>query len=324
MFVKGHIKLELSLVSSILNYASYKELVNYICVQTHKEFITDEYVCFKDLNNLAFFTESDWNKSMDKLVLMGLACKNGSKYVTKTKLHSWKEFATINSKESLKLNGFILFDVYQLMRLKENEDLKDLIYLTLHKSVIRGKSMSRKFVQLVTGLSSQCQKNIEKKHQGVFVEVNEHHIPVGDTEIENKKVGEIPVLRGFVSPKRMDCIKTPVKKSNCNIIQLGNIVKVKNVFLSYYKPNQGSFSKRVSNINQLNNFSLENEVVAWDSLDMTVDSSEDGKTNKRDGIISYKDSSYYVMKDIKNYNFDNVAQIDANGCFTNFRMNLNR
>jgi len=317
------IKLELPVVASIMNFAGYKGLLNYLSLETYKKVVKDEYLNFKKVSDYSFIkSESQWIKFMDKLVDMDLAAKNGKYYVTKRKLKGWRTFSEKNTPQCMKLNGYIIFNMSDLYNMRNEENIKDFIYLSLVENVIKGKSISRKFIKDITGVSSNIQRKIEKKYKDNVVFSIEHHVPISDREQSEGMVNGIPVFKGAISPKHMYCTKTKKEKSNCEVIQLGNKLKIKKLNISYFVSKKVNVSKKKS---KLLNDSFKNEKVEdWDNFDMVLDTSIEGKSNKFRGILSINDPRYISWKDFKHYDYENVAVLTGNGALTDVRSILNQ
>jgi hypothetical protein len=295
---KDKLRLDLSLVSSVMNHAGYKGLLNYMSLEVYKRAIKDEYVNFQKIKDFSFIKdEKTWYHFMDKLVEMKLAVKNGSSYITKSKKKEWKKFLFENHKHCSKFNGFLHFDMSILHKIYKDNDInemKDLIYLTIVDKGIIGNSTSRAFRESLTGVSPKSQKQIEKRQLGKLVDVSEHHIPVYHLETKDNKVGDIPVFNGVTSTKHMVCHKSTNKKSNCKVIQLGNKLKVKDLNFCSFEYPKTQFQKPKSNLDNLNNHSSKKgEVQDWESFDMVYDLTNDSKTIKARGIVSAPNDTRY-------------------------------
>lgn len=321
---KDQIKVDLALVSSIMNYAGYKGLLNYLSLETYKKVIKDEYVNYSKFQQYSFLPESQWGKFMDKLVEMKIAVKNGSSYITRTKLKNWRDYALDNQKQCLKFNGYLVFNMAELYKRREDKDIKDIIYLGIIKSVTGGKSMSRGFIKSLTGVAETSQRRIEKRQEGNLIEVSDHHIPVGDTEFINNKLGDIPVFNGYVDAKSMTCNKTSKKKSNCKVVQLGNKLKIKDLRIIEFIRKKNRFNKVKSNLDHLNESPKADEVQDWDGLNMVIDTSKDSSSNKFRGVLSSKDTRYTSWKDFKHYDYENVKVLDEDGNIADLRDILNQ
>jgi hypothetical protein len=321
MLEKDQVKLDLSLVSSIMNFAGYKGLLGYLSVETYKQVEKDEYLDFHKISQFSFEeTKENWEEIMDKLVEMKLATKNGQKYITRRKLKDWKVFSSENTNFSNKFNGYIIFNMTELYKCKNNkENLKDLLYLSIHENVIRGKSISRNFIKDLTGIGKNYQKTIEKKYEGTLVEVVDHHIPLNDKE---QKLSNKPVFNGVISPKHLFCTKTSKKKSNCKVIQLGNKVKIKKLNLSTFKSKK--VKSKIIKSKFLNESFTNNEVQDWENFDMVIDTSKESKSNKFKGVLSVNDKRSISWKDFYHYDYENVAVITGNGTFSDIRSSLNQ
>jgi hypothetical protein len=322
---KDKIRLDLSLVSSILNHAGYKGLLNYLSLETYKKVKKDEYVNFDAMGEYAFIkSEKDWISSMDTLVEMKLAVKKGNYYISRSKKKEWRQFQEQFIKQSKKFNGFIHFDMTEIYIHKENPELTDLLYLSIHQQVIRGKSISRGFIKDLTGVGKTLQRTIEDRQDGRYLEKIEHHIPVGYGEEYKDKVGDIPTFNGRFNPKHLKCHKTNKSKSNCKVIQLGNKVKIKDLRICEFEFPKNSFKKVKSNLDCLNDSSMQSEEVQdWNNLNMVLDTSEKSKSNKFRGMLSTKDNRYMSWKDFKNYDYDKVNVLSEDGTLLQLRDTLN-
>lgn len=324
MLEKDKQNVDLKVVSSILNYTGYKGLLNYLSVQTYKSLVKDEYVNFSKIKEFSFIKdEKTWIHFMDKLVEMNLAVKNGNSYITKTKLKTFWSFLNEKQKNCKKFNGSIVFDMFQLYRFREDKNIKDIIYLGILGSVIKGRSISRKFIKDLTGVSPETQKRIEKRCSEEYIDdIVTHHIPVSCDEIKNKKVNNIPVFRGYFDQQNMQCSKSSNKKiNNCDVIQLGNKVKVSTKIDFCYFNKDKKFEKPNSDINNLNN--PDGEVQNWESISMVLDTSESSKTNKLRGIVSTNDKRYKSWKDFNSYDYHSVKILNEKGV-EDFRSLLNK
>jgi hypothetical protein len=320
MLEADQIKLDLTLVSSIMNYAGYEGLLNYLSIETYKKNIKDEYLDFSKFEPYSFFNQKKWECSMDRLVEMSLVVKNKDHYISRKKNKDWFHFCENKTPMSNSLNGFIVFNLTELYKKRQDKHLKDYIYLSLVENVLKGKSYSRNFIKKITGIKPQQQRAIEDRHKGTIVlEVQKHHIPVNDNEIKNKKVRDIPVFNGVVSPKHMVCHKTSKNNSNCNVIQLGNKLKIKDQHISYFQIKK-TFKKSKS----LNDELKSSEVQDWEDFDMVLDTSKKARSNKFKGILSVKDTRRMSWKDFHHYDYDRVGVISENGTLVPLRTLLNQ
>jgi hypothetical protein len=202
---KNNIKLKLSVVSSIMNECGYKGLLTYISVETYKKIVKDEYVNFSMLKEISFIeNENEWIHFMDKLVSMKLAIKNGSYYITRRKIKDWEIWVNDNCKISTKFNGNILINLTEFYKLKNNQNIKDFIYISLIDSVLTGKSISRRFLFELTGVKNKEQRKIEKR-QTNLITPKSYIIPVSKKDpLINK-----PVFNGYLN----------IEKGKCKIIK---------------------------------------------------------------------------------------------------------
>jgi len=320
---KDIVKVDLSLVSSVLHHAGMNGLLNYLSVQTYKRIINSGYVNFEKFSDYSFInSEAEWISSMDKLVEMGLAIKNGEQYTTKTNKKNWYKFVDENQKFCKRFNGFIHFDLSELYIIKDNDDLHDIIYLGIRDKVIGSKSISRRFIRELTGYTVYKQKKVEKELDGRYLEMEEHFIPLSDNEVKDNKLGDIPVFKGRFIPKEMVCVRS--KKSNCKVAQLGNRVKVKNVRVCSFERKKQSFNKPKSNLDSLNKPSYEaGEIQDWESFSMVIDTSGSSKSNKFRGILSTEDYRYTSWKDFKSYDIHKVCVLKEDGSLEDLRNIIN-
>jgi len=65
---KDKLRLNISLVSCILNKCGYKGLLSYISLETYKNVNHDEYVNFEMLNRFALVSKADFEHHVQKLV----------------------------------------------------------------------------------------------------------------------------------------------------------------------------------------------------------------------------------------------------------------
>jgi len=306
---KDQIQLDLPVVASILHYAGYNGLLSYLALETHKRVLKDEYLSFEKSEKTRFLeNKEDWELYSQKLVDMGLAVKNGSHFITKSKMTSWKGWCEANFPNVLSLNGSIVFEMTELYKMKNNEELRDILYLSIIENINKGKSMSRSFIFKFTGLSSEKQKKLEDRYEGKYLTKETHHIPLNDKE---QKETDKPLFNGVVSPKEMICVKTNRKKSNCKVIQLGNKVKIKKLKVSNF------VYKKISKAS--NNVKKVAEVQDWENFDMVIDCSTEATSSKFRGILSTKDTRKISWKDFKHYDYDNVKVFDQHGNLTSFR-----
>ena len=315
MLETDQIKIDLNVVSSIMNFAGYQGLLNYLSIETYKKVVKDEYVNCTNLAQFSFLDEETWIKHMDLLVEMELATKNGSKYITRRKLKNWHGFANEKTPDSLTLNGSIVFNMTEIY--KKKNDLKDLLYLSLVENIMKGRSISRSFITKLTGFNKYAQRSIEERYNGTLVEKVTHHMPVTDSEQTINKLEKMPVFYGVISPKHMYCTKTSKDKSNCKVIQQGNKLKIKKLNLSYFVKSKSVKSKRS------NDFLKGKEVWDWDNFDMVLDTSSESKSNKFRGMLSTADPRKMSWKDFYRYNYNNVGVISDDGSFCNIRSILN-
>jgi hypothetical protein len=181
------LRLDLSLVSSILNHAGFQGLLNYISLETYKKLVRDEYVNYTKFQAYSFMDEKSWVTHMEKLVEMKLAVKTSDHYITRSKLKDWKQFINANMDYCLKFNGYLVFDVAELYKMKDVTNLKDLIFLSIVREVIKGKSISRKFIRQLTGCDIALQKRIEERNEEIVEKIS-HHVPL--KEYEGKKIDQ--------------------------------------------------------------------------------------------------------------------------------------
>jgi hypothetical protein len=321
--LKEEIRLPLMVVSSIMNNGGYKALLNYLSMQCYKANVNDEYLNYEKFKDYSFFNEREWIKYMDKLCDINLATKNGSHYVTKTKYKQWRVFADKYAKRSLKFKGTMIYDMALLYKKrKTGSALKDLVYTDLRNSVIKNKSISRRWIHDLTGFDSKTQKRIEID-LGLIPQ--EHYLPVSSNEVKNNKVGKIPTFDGYLDHTTMSCFKTQNKsnKSNCRVIQLGNKLNTKCTF-SYLHVDKNQYKKRTKgNLSTLNiSPKLDEEVKDWYDYDILIDSSSSGVTKR--GIISSGDKKYKSRQKLKSVGYDCVSVIDENGELKNIRNLLSK
>lgn len=313
----NQIRLDLSTVSSILNHADYKSLLCYLSIETYKKVVKDEYIGFDMFSPYNFLNKKeDWEKSMDKLVSMNLAVRNGDFFITRRKLKDWRVFCNENTPSSLKLNGYIIFDMTLLYRYRGKRDLRDLLYLSLINSVGKGKSISRGFIKTLTGINKHTQRVIEREYEGVFIETHQYHLPIQ----ENESMEGIPTFSGTFNPSTMSFKKD--KKGNCKIAQLGNKIKIKNLIITKFQ-NKKLKSKIESALDPVNK-SSDGEVHDWEDLRMVLDTSTDGKSLELRGILNTNDPRAKSWKDFKNYQYHKVSVLSPKGELTNLRSLLSK
>jgi len=326
MIEKDQLKLEVRLVSSILNYAGHKGLLTYLSSEVYKKLIKDEYINYNKISQYSFSKhEKEWNHFMDKLVEMDLAVKNGSSYITRTKKKDWSEFCDKETSKCNKFNGHIIFNMTELYKARKRDDIKDLIYLSIRHSVIGEKSISRQFIKELTGVDKNTQRKIEQRQNETHCDVIEHHIPISYKEHKNGKVGDIPVFTGHVERNSMTCFKSKKKKSNCDVIQLGSKVKVKNLNLCHFLKNKKYINySSTNNLSSLNKSSTKDGEVQHQNVELTLDTSGSYKSYKRDGYISTKDYKKQTWSYFKNSRFHKVAVLDNKGNLSDLRSCLNK
>lgn len=318
---KTFIKVDLSVVSSIMHFAGHEGLLCYLSLETYKTFKKDEYLTHDMLGEFGFIKlDSSWTRHMNLLVDMKLATRNGDHFITRRKLKDWRVFASQTTPQSLEFNGYIYFNMSQLYRRRnECKNLRDLIYLSLVDNLARGKSISRPFIRKLTGISKFVQRNIEKKYNDIYIQKREHHIPLSDKEVDKQNT---PVFHGQFRPNELKCGKSLKSKSNCKVIQLGNKLKIKDLNISYFK-NKKVKSKSMSPSKNPNKSLPNDEVCDWEKFDMVFDESDDSKSNKFKGILSVNDPRKMSWKDFNHYDYDTVKVLSKKGCFENLRNILN-
>lgn len=318
---KEEVRLPLMIVSSIMNNGGYKALLNYLSMQCYKTNIKDEYLNYEKFKDYSFLNEKEWIKYMDKLCDIKLAVKNGSCYTTRSKYKTWRLFADKYNKKCLKFKGTMVYNMTKLYRKKRHIDLKDLLYSDLRNSVIKNKSISRRWIQDLTGFDHKAQKRFERENSN---SVETHYLPVSSEEVTDSKVGKIPVFDGYLDHTSVSCFRTlnKSKKSNCRVIQLGNKVTTKSSF-SFLHVDKNQFSKKVGgNLSNLNKSpKVDDKSKEWFDYDMLVDSCSSSVTKR--GIISSRDTKYKSRQKLKSVGYDNVSVIGENGESDNIRNLLN-
>ena len=309
-----------------MNNGGYKALLNYLSMQSYKTLIKDEYLDFAKFKDYSFLKENEWVHFMDKLCYLKLATKNGTHYTTRSKFKEWREFADVNSKQSLKFNGSIEYDMSLLYKYRFTDSLRDIIYIDLRNTVVKNKSISRKWITDLTGLSSKIQRSIENDNEGDFdIEVIEHHIPVSSKDIKNGKVGNIPTFNGFLDHSNMSCFKTTsekMKQSNCRVVQLGNRIITKSFFSRLHIDKTQYKQKLKSNLSNVNMSSTKNdEVKDWFDYDILIDLSPDSIT--KNGILSCNSTKMKYRKKLSSFEYDNISVINSKGSLMNMRSQLN-
>lgn len=323
---KDKIRVPISVVSSIMNNGGYKALLNYLSMQTYKTLIKDEYLDYAKFKDYSFLKENEWIHFMDKLCYLKLAVKNGTYYTTRSKFKEWREFVEINNKQCLKFNGSIEYDMSLLYKHRFTDSLRDIIYIDLRNTVIRNKSISRKWITDLTGLSSKIQKSIENDNEGNFdIELIEHYIPVSSKEIKDGKVGNIPTFNGFLDHTNMSCFKTnskKIKQSNCRVVQLGNRMIAKSFFSKLHIDKTQYKQKLKSNLSNVNMSSMKNdEVKDWYDYDILIDLSKESIT--KNGILSCNNKEMKYRKKLKSFDYDKISVINSKGNLMNMRNQLN-
>jgi hypothetical protein len=307
-----------------MNHGGHKTLLNYLSMQCYKSLVKDEYLNFEKFSSYTFIhDEKEWVKHMDKLCDLKLAVKHGTHYTTKSKYKGWRDVADKYFKKSLKFKGTMVYDMIKLYKYKGNGgELKDLIYTDLRGSVVKNKSISRKWIYDLTGYDHRKQRRLEKD---LGITPQEHFLPVSNKEVKNNKVGKIPTFDGYIDHSSMSCFRTKNKstKSNCRVIQLGNRLDTKSIFSRLHVDNNQYEKKAKSNLSTLNmSPKMDDEVLDWFDYDMLVDSSSTAQTKR--GVISGKDKRYKSEQKLKKVDYDSVSVLSSNGELKNIRNLLNK
>jgi len=267
---KSKLRFHTSMASSILHHCGYEGLLCFAELTTYKRFMGDKYVNFESLGKARLTTDKTrFLKIIEKLVEMKLVNKMGDNYTVRRKFKEWKEWASENTKESLTLGGFIDLKLCPLYKSKSREDLRELIYLSVITSTVKSKSISRGFIQKLTGLSKQCQRKIEKKFPDL-VSIESNYVAVDRDE---KSFFSQPSYAGNINGKYMHCGKTS-KRGNCRVVQTGNALKLKNENLKLFESvKTKNYNKKPSILNNI--LTRECEVQSLDHIDLLVDISKD-------------------------------------------------
>jgi len=274
---KDQIRLDLSLVSSIMNYAGYKALLNYLSMYKYKEIVKDEYLNFEKFEKYSFIkNKNEWIHFMDKLVDMGLAIKNGTHYTVrgaKNKLKQWKSFAENNTKECFNLNGYIIFNMTNMYKLPNGKH-KEVIYAELIRCTRAGiRGYSRKFIQSITGVKPNEQRKIEKNTN--LIEVKEHFIPTNKPDNYKKH----PIFPGKLNLKNKTCKRTKnFEDANCEVVQSGNKLKIQDSKICDFIKKKTT-TLRAGTMNEL--LPDRGEVHSWDDCDVILDEVAKGKKKCR-------------------------------------------
>lgn len=307
-----------------MNNGGYKMLLNYLSMVSYKRVVKDEYLNYDKFKDYSFLKEKEWEHFINKLCSMKLATKNGNHYTSRVKYKEWRAFAEKHTKQSLKFNGNIEFDMTELYSLKERKDLRELIYFDIRSSVVGSKSISRKWIQDLTGFTPALQRKLEKNSE-LIIQKLEHFVPVSHEERKGKnKIGNIPITNGYVDMSEMTCYKSKGKKANCRVIQLGNKVYTNTLFTSF-RYDKTQYSKQKSkNLSNLNKSSTKNdEIKDFDDYDMLVNECPEGINKSKRGFISNKDKRFKTTSKFKNFEFDKVSLLNKNGELINVREHLN-
>jgi len=245
--------------------------------------------------------------------------QNGTHFITRVKLKEWKQYSTQNDPKPLTLNGFIVFNMSELYKLKNNPDLKDLIILSVIQNVTKGRSVSREFIQTLTGLKAHQQQKLAERNPEL-IKTLETIIPINEIE-ERNIVNKNKIFSGVYLPQLIKCKKATKKYSNCKIAQQGNRYKIKDLGFSFFEYKKSS----VSYTRPPNNFLLDKkEVRDWEDFDIVLDASKNSDTIRLRGIINMKDKKETSWKDFKTYDTQNVDVLKENGILTNLRSILTR
>lgn len=324
------VKLDLSLVSSIMNYCGYKGLLNYISVMQFKQ-LPEYGNCYvshqKNFRSFSFIErESEWNHFMDKLVEMKLAVKNGYYYTIRTKLKEWKEFANIHTPDCFTFHGYINFNMTKLYQERnKGSRLEDLIYLSLIDNVIKGRSISRGWKQKFTGIIPSEQRKIEKRNEDV-IQVIQHYVPVHQKETENGRVGSKVVTLGqvYTDTVKVNCDLN--EKKNCKVFQVGNRTQVKPyVLVSEFQTKKGFKVQKKTDLNQLNDSLEVGDGIRWRDLSAVIDTSMDldDRSKRTHKFLNVKDKRYKTWKDFSNLEYDRILVLNEKGQLSNLRKYLN-
>jgi hypothetical protein len=306
-----------------MNNGGYKCLLTYLSMECYKKTVEEEYLTYEKFKDYSFLNEKEWTYFMNKLCKIKLAVKKGDHYITRSKYKEWRRYTEVNDKKCLKFNGNMYYDMSLLYTNRGKDNLKDLVYIDLRNSVVRNKSISRKWVCDLTGVGIKAQKRLEKKYEDDLLIKSEHHIPVDHNEVKKNKVGKIPTFDGYIDHHSMSCFKTKnkSKQSNCRVIQLGNKIISESLFSRSWV-DKTQYKQRKGNLSNLNKVPMKgSEVKDWYDYDLLVDSSKSGITKR--GIISCNDKKMKTREKLKKCDFQDVSVISENGGLFNIRSILN-
>jgi len=309
---KNNLKLRLSLVSSILHECGTEGLLSYISVETYKKIAKDEYVTFEMLKDFSLLSDkNEWEDLMNHLEEMKLVVKNGNHFITRSKMKEWKKWTAINRSVSLKFNGHIVIDLTKLYKLKNKEDLKDFIYLSLINCVLENKSISRQFIYEMTGVKKVEQRRIEER-QAEHIEVKQHVIPVSKTE--QYELINHPIMDGTLNIKKLKCKKTKQAFSNCKVTQVGNKYNINLKLFKFLKPK--TYNRVRTALNDVLNSNT--GVHHWCAVDLIIDTSSDAVSNLSEKVVTVKDKI-----DWNKYNINKVYTFSNNGNLSPIRSSIN-
>jgi hypothetical protein len=252
---------------------------------------------------------------------MGLIVKKGNQYTATTKNKRWLGFVSENYSESLALGGTLVLSIDEFYQLRDCplKNIEERLYLTLSNAVRKGKSLSRKFMQLVTGVSPYRQKIIEDNYENVLQK--ELFLPF-DAE-ERDRIDHIPFMKGRFDQKEI-ITKSEGKQNNCTVGQLGNTMSIDPSLCHGFLKWKEARGTRESL--SLNKPVQRGEVCDWDSFYATIDKSmeENDRSKKCFGFFNVKEKKNKTWNRIKKIPYHASNVITKKGEIVNLRENLRR
>jgi hypothetical protein len=316
------LRIDLDIASSILNHCDHRGLLTYMSLITCKNIKNIHYINYKTIQEFSLISnQKDLDYALKKLIELKLVYRLGNRYTCRVKKKEWSIRAEKYTPDALTLGGILNIEIDAFYRFKnEKRNLKEMLYLTIMDAVQQGKSVSRKFIREVTGVSEKTQKRIHFKYKD-YIKEKEHYIPI-NTE-EKYKIGNIPTINGQFNSETKQFTGFKQHKKRFKMIRGGNKVYVDPLYrfgsLEYSKPKKERESWYLNESVQ-----KRDEVVDWDSFMATIDFDEDSQSKRNYDLVSFKDTRYSTWDKMFRYNFAKINVITETGEIMNIRDYLRR
>jgi hypothetical protein len=215
----------------------YEHLWEYFTIESFKKLHGRHYFRWEEFRRTSFCShKAKWIKTMDDLCEIGLAEKAGNAYTTKRKIcDEWiasciendaLKQLTINPKN----NHIHLLDIDRLQEINSKTKFKDYVYVSLIGMYQDHGTLTRNFIKELTGCSKHQQLKIEERNSD-YIEVSKNYKAVDTHEVDwverkLKKGSSSPCFPGYINQSLTECFITDTKRSNCYLVQTGNVYKI--------------------------------------------------------------------------------------------------